>query len=139
MNYQDFFSDKLSELRNSGDYRVFADLEREAGAFPKAVFREGGQESPVNVWCSNDYLGQGQNPDVIAATASQTPTSPSTSFMATRATGGGTASARGGGRRGGSAPCRQRIRTTARTTSSVKLLYMRREDVEDVVRGFNVE
>ena len=42
-------------------------------------------------------------------------------------------------RRGGSAPCRQRIRTTARTTSSVKLLYMRREDVEDVVRGFNVE
>ncbi len=67
MNYQDFFSDKLSELRNSGDYRVFADLEREAGAYPKAVFREGGQESPVNVWCSNDYLGQGQNPDVIAA------------------------------------------------------------------------
>ena len=67
MNYQDFFSDKLSELRNSGDYRVFADLEREAGAYPKAVFREGGQESPVTVWCSNDYLGQGQNPEVIAA------------------------------------------------------------------------
>ena len=67
MNYQDFFSDKLSELRNSGDYRVFANLEREAGAYPNAVFREGGQESPVTVWCSNDYLGQGQNPDVIAA------------------------------------------------------------------------
>ena len=67
MNYQDFFSDKLSELRNSGDYRVFADLEREAGAYPNAVFREGGQASPVTVWCSNDYLGQGQNPDVIAA------------------------------------------------------------------------
>ena len=67
MNYQDFFSDKLSELRNSGDYRVFADLEREAGAYPNAVFREGGQASPVTVWCLNDYLGQGQNPDVIAA------------------------------------------------------------------------
>jgi len=67
VNYQDFFSDKLSELRNSGDYRVFANLEREAGAYPNAVFREGGQESPVTVWCSNDYLGQGQNPDVIAA------------------------------------------------------------------------
>ena len=67
MNYQDFFSDKLSELRNSGDYRVFANLEREAGAYPNAVFREGGQASPVTVWCSNDYLGQGQNPDVIAA------------------------------------------------------------------------
>ena len=67
MNYQDFFSDKLSELRNSGDYRVFANLEREAGSYPNAVFREGGQASPVTVWCSNDYLGQGQNPDVIAA------------------------------------------------------------------------
>ncbi len=67
MDYQDFFSDKLSGLRNSGDYRVFADLEREAGAYPKAVFREGGQQAPVTVWCSNDYLGQGQNPDVIAA------------------------------------------------------------------------
>jgi len=67
VNYQDFFSDKLSELRNSGDYRVFANLEREAGAYPNAVFREGGQASPVTVWCSNDYLGQGQNPDVIAA------------------------------------------------------------------------
>ena len=67
MDYQDFFSGKLSELRNSGDYRVFADLEREAGAYPKAVYREGGQQAPVTVWCSNDYLGQGQNPDVIAA------------------------------------------------------------------------
>ena len=67
MDYQEFFTGKLSELRNSGDYRVFADLEREAGAYPKAVFREGGQQAPVTVWCSNDYLGQGQNPDVIAA------------------------------------------------------------------------
>ena len=67
MDYQDFFADKLSELRNSGDYRVFADLEREAGAYPKAVYREGAQEAPVTVWCSNDYLGQGQNPAVIAA------------------------------------------------------------------------
>ncbi|MGE4659478.1 MAG: 5-aminolevulinate synthase [Arenicellales bacterium] len=67
MDYQDFFSGKLSELRNSGDYRVFADLERKAGAYPKAVYREGAQQAPVTVWCSNDYLGQGQNPDVIAA------------------------------------------------------------------------
>lgn len=67
MDYQDFFADKLGELRNAGDYRVFADLEREAGAYPKAVYREGGQQSPVTVWCSNDYLGQGQNADVIAA------------------------------------------------------------------------
>ena len=41
MDYQAFFSDKLSELRNTGDYRTFADLEREAGAYPKAVYREG--------------------------------------------------------------------------------------------------
>ena len=67
MDYQKFFADNLSGIRQSGDYRVFADLEREVGAFPKAVFREGGQQAPVTVWCSNDYLGQGQNPDVIAA------------------------------------------------------------------------
>ena len=67
VNYQNFFSDELSELKKTGDYRVFADLEREAGAYPNAIFREGGQESPITVWCSNDYLGQGQNTEVIAA------------------------------------------------------------------------
>ncbi|MBI08536.1 MAG: 5-aminolevulinate synthase [Rhodospirillaceae bacterium] len=67
MNYQNFFSDELSELKKTGDYRVFADLEREAGAYPNAIFREGGQKSPITVWCSNDYLGQGQNTEVIAA------------------------------------------------------------------------
>ena len=67
MDYEKFFSDNLSKMKQAGNYRVFADLEREAGAYPKAVFREGGQESPVTVWCSNDYLGQGQNPEVIAA------------------------------------------------------------------------
>ena len=67
VNYQNFFSDELSELKKTGDYRVFADLEREAGAYPNAIFREGGQKSPITVWCSNDYLGQGQNTEVIAA------------------------------------------------------------------------
>ena len=59
MDYEKFFSDNLSKMKQAGNYRVFADLEREAGAYPKAVFREGGQESPVTVWCSNDYLGHG--------------------------------------------------------------------------------
>ncbi|MEX2618297.1 MAG: 5-aminolevulinate synthase [Alphaproteobacteria bacterium] len=67
MDYQQFFSDNLANMKKAGNYRVFADLEREAGAYPKATYREGGQESPVTVWCSNDYLGQGQNPEVIAA------------------------------------------------------------------------
>ena len=59
MDYQQFFADNLAKLRHSGDYRVFADLEREAGAYPKAVFHDGGRQAPVTVWCSSpaDIVG----------------------------------------------------------------------------------
>ena len=66
MDYQSFFEDALNDLRDQGNYRTFADLERHCGAFPRATSR-GGDASDVTIWCSNDYLGMGQNPKVLAA------------------------------------------------------------------------
>ena len=67
MDYERFFSDRLAQLRRDGRYRVFADLERHAGDFPAASHHAGGNVEDVTVWCSNDYLGMGQHPHVIAA------------------------------------------------------------------------
>ncbi len=68
MNYQDYFKDRLAGLRDEGRYRVFANLERHSGAFPRATHRPGdGGSNPVTVWCSNDYLGMGQNRGVLEA------------------------------------------------------------------------
>ncbi|WP_235830135.1 aminotransferase class I/II-fold pyridoxal phosphate-dependent enzyme, partial [Algihabitans albus] len=67
MDYEFFFEGQLSALRAEGRYRVFADLERRAGAFPRATRYRGDATSEVTVWCSNDYLGMGQNAEVIAA------------------------------------------------------------------------
>ena len=65
MDYQKFFRAGLEDLRESGNYREFAELERYRGAFPKA--RCHGGPGDVTVWCSNDYLGMGQHPAVLAA------------------------------------------------------------------------
>ena len=68
MDYQRFFADAVAGLKAEGRYRVFANLERHAGRFPNATFRDAhGVPSPVTVWCSNDYLGMGQHPKVLAA------------------------------------------------------------------------
>ena len=67
MDYERFFSDRLARLRSDGRYRVFADLERHAGDFPRAAHHAGGAVEDVTVWCSNDYLGMGQHPVVVAA------------------------------------------------------------------------
>jgi len=67
MNYEDFFRSRLDGLRRDGRYRIFADLERCAGDFPKAINRRDRRRAEVTVWCSNDYLGMGQHPAVLAA------------------------------------------------------------------------
>lgn len=68
MNYETFFQERLDRLRAEGNYRVFIDLERKSGAFPRAKHHRGRRLEPeVTVWCSNDYLGMGQEPSVLAA------------------------------------------------------------------------
>src|SRR5437588_6612481 len=65
MDYEGFFRKRLGALRAEGRYRVFADIERRCGRFPRAFDHRIGAE--VTVWCSNDYLGMGQHPAVLAA------------------------------------------------------------------------
>ena len=68
MNFEQFFTDELDGLKEAGNYRVFADLQRQAGHFPRATRFAGGEaQNDVTVWCSNDYLGMGQHPATIAA------------------------------------------------------------------------
>lgn len=67
MDYDRFFRDAIGQLRSEGRYRVFAELERHAGDFPHATAYSGDKSEEITVWCSNDYLGMGQNPDVLAA------------------------------------------------------------------------
>ena len=67
MNYERFFEEAIEQLHAERRYRVFADLERIVGRFPQAIWRDGGVANEITVWCSNDYLGMGQHPDVIAA------------------------------------------------------------------------
>ena len=67
MNYEQFFRDRITSLKQEGRYRVFADLERQAGHFPRAHCHLDGAVREITVWCSNDYLGMGQHPEILAA------------------------------------------------------------------------
>ena len=62
MDYDAIFADQLNQLKEDGNYRIFAELERQSGAFPKAKSYDNEAPNEVTVWCSNDYLGMGQNP-----------------------------------------------------------------------------
>ncbi len=67
MDFDAIFDGQLSKLKEEGNYRIFAELERQCGEFPRA--KSYGEDTPdeVTVWCSNDYLGMGQHPTVRAA------------------------------------------------------------------------
>ena len=67
IDYDEYFADKINALKKEGRYRVFADLERMAGDFPRARNYRDGEIKDITVWCSNDYMGMGQHPEVLAA------------------------------------------------------------------------
>ena len=67
MDYARAFGDALARIHSEGRYRVFADISRTRGAFPKAMRHDPEGVRDVTVWCSNDYLGMGQHPAVLSA------------------------------------------------------------------------
>ena len=67
MDFDALFQTQLDALKDDGNYRYFAELERKCGKFPRAANHHEGAVRDVTVWCSNDYLGMGQHPKVIDA------------------------------------------------------------------------
>ena len=67
MSYKKYFSSALDAIQKEGRYRVFADIRRSVGTFPLAEQYISGKSRQITVWCSNDYLGMGQHPQVLAA------------------------------------------------------------------------
>ena len=67
MDYGKALARAIASVKAEGRYRVFADILRQQGAYPQATHHVNGEERPITVWCSNDYLCMGQHPAVIAA------------------------------------------------------------------------
>jgi 5-aminolevulinate synthase len=67
MDYAEQFEQRLEGLRQEGNYRSFAELERVRGEFPTALRHGPDGARAVTMWCSNDYLGMGQHPAVVGA------------------------------------------------------------------------
>ena len=69
--YRDIFQGAVDSVREEGRYRIFRDIRRKKGAFPKAIwYQDDNREKDITVWCSNDYLGMGQNECVVEAVKS---------------------------------------------------------------------
>ncbi|MGB3457657.1 MAG: 5-aminolevulinate synthase [Litorimonas sp.] len=69
--YRDQFQKAVDSVKEEGRYRIFRDIRRKKGAFPRATwYKDGLEEQDITVWCSNDYLGMGQNPCVVEAVKS---------------------------------------------------------------------
>ena len=67
MDFNALFNVQWQTLKDEGNYRIFAELERQRGQFPRAISHDSDAPDEVTVWCSNDYLGMGQNPLVVEA------------------------------------------------------------------------
>ena len=67
MDFDALFQSQLDALKAEGNYRIFAELERKSGQFPRAISHSENTPDQVTVWCSNDYLGMGQHPTVTGA------------------------------------------------------------------------
>ena len=67
MDFDALFKGQLDDLKREGNYRIFAELERKCGKFPRADRHGEDGKNEITVWCSNDYLGMGQHPDVVRA------------------------------------------------------------------------
>ncbi len=67
MDFEAKFASAIGQLKREGRYRVFADIVRHQGSFPEATWHAREGKRPITVWCSNDYLGMGQHPKVLAA------------------------------------------------------------------------
>lgn len=65
MDYEDFFKDKLDDLKDEGLYRTFREIDRHQNLFPKALEYNKGKNREVEIWCSNDYLNMSQHPEVM--------------------------------------------------------------------------
>lgn len=69
--YREQFQAAVDTVREEGRYRIFRDIRRKKGAFPRATwFKDNFEEQNITVWCSNDYLGMGQNDCVVEAVKS---------------------------------------------------------------------
>lgn len=71
--YGDTFQGVVDGIKTKGNYRIFADLERQKDKFPKTIYHNSEDNTPREVvgWCSNDYLCMGQHPKVFPPTVSR--------------------------------------------------------------------
>ena len=65
--YEEYFSQAVDALHAEGRYRVFANLERQGKAFPRALLHDNDGSREIVIWCSNDYLGMGCHDEVVKA------------------------------------------------------------------------